>query len=286
MELEELPDLDMDDPRPPSQKIANALRAAIRTKKLEPGDKLPSQPELAVRYSVARETVKAALAILKDERLIVSRMGSGSYVRAQTEKPVGLRPHIEEAFTQPHVSIDFAGFSGETLHGALVEPLDKVRDGRLAPESLTVRILLPDLNRPVGIPMRVATTEDDPAVRARSMRIARRHTEAIVEAVQELGDLGIVKSATAEVRLFPAAPLFKLYVLNGQDAFFGFYPMVEHTVRIDGQPVAIYDPMGKDALLFHRTATDDLPSDGVQWVEQAMKWFDSIWSTIAVEAAL
>lgn len=286
MELEELPDLDVDDPRPASQKIANALRAAIRTKKLEPGDKLPSQPELSVRYGVARETVKAALAILKDERLIVSRMGSGSYVRAQTQKPIGLRPHIEEAFTRPRVSIDFAGFSGETLQGVLVEPLDKVRDGRLTPESITVRMLLPDLNRPIGLPSRVTTREDDPAVRARSMRITRRHTEAIVEAVQELGDLGIVKTASAEVRLYPAAPLFKLYILNEQDAFFGFYPIVEHTVRVDGEPVAIYDPMGKDALLFHRTIADDEPSDGAQYVDQAKKWFDSIWSTVATEARL
>jgi len=286
MELEELPELDLDDPRPPSQKIANALRAAIRTKKLGPGDKLPSQPELAARYGVARETVKAALGILKDERLIVSRMGSGSYVRAQTEKPIGLRPHIEETFTQPNVSIDFAGFSGETLHGALTEPLDKVRDGRLTPETLTVRLLLPDLNRPIGLPSRAPTTDDDPAVRARSMRIATRHSEAIIEAVHELGDLGIVKSATAEVRLYPAAPLFKLYILNGQDVFFGFYPVVEHTVRIEGQPVAIFDPMGKDALLFHRSIADDEPSDGVQYVEQAKKWFDSIWSTIAAETSL
>ena len=30
---------------------------------------------------------------------------------------VGLRPFIEQAFTREHVTIDFAGFSGETLHG-------------------------------------------------------------------------------------------------------------------------------------------------------------------------
>jgi hypothetical protein len=46
------------------------------------------------------------------ERLLISRQGSGVFVRAQTELPVGLRPHIEAAFEQPHVRIDFAGFSG------------------------------------------------------------------------------------------------------------------------------------------------------------------------------
>ena len=40
-------DLDPDDPRPPYQQVANALRAAILTRKFAPGEKLPSGNELA-----------------------------------------------------------------------------------------------------------------------------------------------------------------------------------------------------------------------------------------------
>jgi DNA-binding GntR family transcriptional regulator len=87
---------------------AGVLRAAILTRRFQPGERLPSQNELAERYSVARETVKVALRILRDERLVVSRQGSGAFVRAQTDRPVGLRPHIEAAFEQQHVAIDFA----------------------------------------------------------------------------------------------------------------------------------------------------------------------------------
>ncbi len=32
---------------------------------------------------------------------------------------VGIRPFIEQAFAREHVSIDFSGFSGETLHGVV-----------------------------------------------------------------------------------------------------------------------------------------------------------------------
>jgi hypothetical protein len=49
VETEYLGDLDPDDPRTPSQQIANKLRAAILTGKLKPGDKLPSQPDLVAR---------------------------------------------------------------------------------------------------------------------------------------------------------------------------------------------------------------------------------------------
>ncbi|MFI1463596.1 winged helix-turn-helix domain-containing protein [Nocardia carnea] len=110
--------IDPDDPRPPSQQIANVLRAAILTRKLSPGERLPSGPQLRERFGVAKATAEQAVRILRDEGLVVSRKGSGVYVRERTERPVGLRPHIEQSFGSSTVTIDFAGFSGETLHGA------------------------------------------------------------------------------------------------------------------------------------------------------------------------
>ena len=282
MEAHELEDLEPDDPRPASQQIANVLRAAILTRRFAPGERLPSQYDLAERYDVARETVKAALRILRDERLVVSRQGSGAYVRAQTEKPVGLRPHIEAAFERTHVSVDFAGFSGETLHGALSEPLDKIRAGRLTPESIAIRILLPDLSRPGVVPSRADKSGDDAAVRERAERISRRHTDAIVDSVQELAELGLVRSATADARRHGAAALFKVYILNNEEAFFGFYPVVRHSVTIAKASVPIYDVLGKDVPLFHFAASDedDMAS---QYVQHARAWFDSVWTTIARE---
>ncbi|MGA5312293.1 GntR family transcriptional regulator [Micromonospora taraxaci] len=279
--LDFLGELDPDDPKQASQQIANKLRAAILTRRLAPGDKLPSQPDLAARYGVARETVKRALELLRTERLIISRQGSGAFVRAQTQRAVELRPHIEAAFERPHVTIDFAGFSGETLRDALAEALDKVRVGRLAPETIAVRVLISDMAAPMALPARAETQADDPAVRERAERITRRAAEGIIDQVAELGDLGLVRSATVEVRMHRASPLFKLYMLNGEEVFFGFYPAVERTVTIKGEPMAIYDLMGKDVPLFHYAVTDDDTSDGTQFVEASRQWFDSVWSTIA-----
>ncbi len=45
-----------------------------------PGDRLPTEIELARRYDVSRPTVTRALKALESERLIVRRAGSGSYV--------------------------------------------------------------------------------------------------------------------------------------------------------------------------------------------------------------
>ena len=277
-------ELDPDDPRPPYQQVANALRAAILTRTFRPGEKLPSGPELSRRYGVARMTVQQAIRLLRDEGLVVSRQGSGVFVRERTERAVGLRPHIERAFENSTVTIDFAGFSGETLHGAIQEPLDKIRVGRIRPDELRIRILVADLTVPVAVPSLADGGQDSPAVRARSERITRRFNQAITESVEELAQLGLVKNATAEVRTYRSSPVFKAYIINGREAFFGFYPVVEHTVNVEGQPTSIYDAMGKDAVLFHFDAGDDDNSSiGQQYVQQVQLWFDSVWTTIGTE---
>ncbi|MCA5894306.1 GntR family transcriptional regulator [Isoptericola sp. NEAU-Y5] len=278
--------LDPDDPRPPYLQVATALRAAILTRKIEPGDKLPSQNELAERYGVSRMTIQQALRVLKDESLVVSRQGSGVFARERTEKPVGLRPHIEKAFEADEVSIDFLGYTAETLHGAIAEPLDKIRAGRLTPKSIRIRILVSDMTQPLALPVAVDGVErDSAAARARMADLSTRYIGGVTDAVQELADLGLVPDATVETRRFTAAPMFKAYVINGADAFFGYYPVVRHDVRTSGRQVSIYDPMGKDTVLFHWTDDGDIEAVDTQFVIETRNWFDSVWNTIAVEDA-
>lgn len=274
--------LDPDDPRPPYQQVAAALRAAILTRKIEPGQKLPSQSELAATYGVARMTIQQALRLLKDEGLTVSRQGSGVFARHRTERPIGLRPHIENAFEAETVRIDFSGYTAETLHGILSEPLDKVRAGRLTPKAIHIRLLLSDMDRPLALPV---LENNDPsasgAVRERMAEIGARHAGAIQASIEELADLELVPEATVEVRVHGSAPLFKTYLINDTDVFFGYYPVVRHDVRLDGKKATILDPMGKDAVLFQHTDDGDPDSTGSQFVAQTRAWFDSIWNTIA-----
>jgi len=223
--------------------------------------------------------------VLKNEGLIVSVQGRGVYVRERTTRPVALRPHIERAFEQANVSIDFAGFSGETLHGAIQEPLDKIRDGRLTPESIVIRMLLPDPTVPWGIPCDADTLADIPGARDRMRGIMDRHTQAIADSVAELDDLGLIKDARTEIKVHGSPLAFKVYIINGLEAFFGFYPVAKHTVRLKGQQADIYDLAGKDAMLFHHAADDGPDSIDFQYVEQARSWFESMWTTVAHELA-
>jgi len=278
--------LDADDPRPPYLQVASSLRAGILTRQFTPGEKLPSGTALATHYGVARMTVQQAVRLLRDEGLVVSRAGSGVFVRERTERPVGLRPHIDRAFEAEDVTLDFFGFSGETLHGAMQEPLDKIRAGRHTPRSISIRALVPDGDKPWTLPCDAKTGEDDPVFRARMHGIMRRHMEPLVQSVTEIGELGLVESATAEVRSQPAAPLFKLYIINRREAFQGFYPVREHAMKIEGSSHKVFDLIGKDTTLFHHEATQDPEAVGSQFVSEAITWFESIWTNISNEVIL
>ena len=143
------------------------------------------------------------------------------------------------------------------------------------------RILIPDTSQPWAISCRVGDLADEPGFREWAEQITRRHTDAIIESVSELADLGLVKTATALVRVHRVTPMFKLYILNRAEAFFGFYPIAEHTVTLPGDSVPMYDLMGKDATMFHHEKDDDPADTGGQYVQQAQAWFDSMWSTVS-----
>jgi hypothetical protein len=104
-----------------------------------------------------------------------------------------------------------------------------------------------------------------------------------LRSVTELAELGLVQSATAEIRTQPASPLFKLYIINGREAFQGFNPMGEHAVNIEGNTNSDDEPISKDAPLFHQEATEDPEAVGSQFVNQATTWFDSIWTNKSAE---
>jgi hypothetical protein len=145
-------------------------------------------------------------------------------------------------------------------------------------------LLLPDTTRPMVLPCRADDLSDDPGYRDRAHQITTRHARAIGDTVDELTDLGLIENASTQIRVHPCAPLFKLYILNGEEAFFGFYPIVRHNIPLPGGPQAMYDLMGKDALVFHHSAHDGQPGDA-PWIEQARNWFDTMWQTISYEPA-
>jgi DNA-binding GntR family transcriptional regulator len=84
---------DPDDPRAPYLQVAGGLRAAIRSGEYGPGAQLPTYQELADTWGVAINTAKSAVTLLRDEGLVITQHGKGSFVR--TQAPSGGTPASE-----------------------------------------------------------------------------------------------------------------------------------------------------------------------------------------------
>jgi DNA-binding transcriptional MocR family regulator len=65
--------------------LAIYLRGVIIVRQLPPGSPLPSEPELAARYQVSRETVRRAMQLLREIGIAHTRRGVGHFVTRTPE---------------------------------------------------------------------------------------------------------------------------------------------------------------------------------------------------------
>ncbi len=71
--------LDFESATPVYKQIVEQVLLAVKRGELRPGERLPTERELAASLQVARGTVKKAYKELADHNLIESIQGSGSY---------------------------------------------------------------------------------------------------------------------------------------------------------------------------------------------------------------
>ena len=65
---------------PVATQVARDIEADIVAGRIAPDTRLPSEPDLALQYGVARMTVRRAVAQLRDKGLVVTVHGRGSFV--------------------------------------------------------------------------------------------------------------------------------------------------------------------------------------------------------------
>lgn len=127
--------------------LAAELRSRILAGEWRPGERLPSEPELARRRLVSRSSMRAAITVLEEDGFVSRRHGSGTYVSHRPALPndlgrnfgvssmiarSGMRPgSVEElaaAVPAPAAIAEALGVD----EGSLVSSLRRVRtaDGR------------------------------------------------------------------------------------------------------------------------------------------------------------
>ena len=66
--------------------VKNEIEESIATDNYNPGDKLPSEYELAKKYGVSRMTLREALRALEEEGLVARKHGAGTFVKVAPQR--------------------------------------------------------------------------------------------------------------------------------------------------------------------------------------------------------
>ena len=75
--------VDPDSATPVYVQVANILRARLESGELLPDRPVPSESQLQQEFGVARGTARKAIGVLREEGLVVTVMGRGSYVNPE-----------------------------------------------------------------------------------------------------------------------------------------------------------------------------------------------------------
>jgi DNA-binding GntR family transcriptional regulator len=62
------------------RQVAAFIEAAVKAGNLKPGDALPTEAQLSDYMDVSVDTIRAALQLLRDEGLVVTSQGIGSFI--------------------------------------------------------------------------------------------------------------------------------------------------------------------------------------------------------------
>jgi hypothetical protein len=274
------------------QEIADILRERIRTGDLRAGERLPTQAELAQQFGVERGAVRQALRALADDGLL-SNVSKGSPPRIAEPAPahdepqptmVALGPRLTRAFSAPHVRVDAVCLTAQSLIPAIGEPLRLIHEGRIRPDRIDVRILLPSRDINLAFPVSVdARREDDDPVHQRWLAMRNAQGQVLqynLQALRSTHDIDV----HVTFRALPFTPPVKLYLLNGSEALYAYYMISRREEPTDSGTLEMYGTLGSESLLFSfetRAGRRD-----AAFVEQSQKWFDALWETITTDMTL
>ncbi|MFJ8075648.1 winged helix-turn-helix domain-containing protein [Streptomyces sp. NPDC096176] len=277
--------------------VAEQLRTRIRNGAYGVGKLLPTQRELVDDFDVSRATVTTALRLLRDEGLIESRQGSGARVLPARTGSAGasapglpaiarpaletLHPHLQAAFEAEHITMDVFSLTSETMNRHLGAQITRIHDGEIQPQSISLRLMLPDPKIRLAFPTSLDDPEDE--------RPRQRHRDTLIQCSRSLRNelrslkrQRLVAEVSVRIRTVPLTPTDKMYLLNKDLLLEGYYTL-EGTdpdqVEGEEQEGTTLNSLGLGATLFPYSKPDQALK-----VETAQSFFDSYWDLLAQDA--
>ncbi|MBO1337489.1 winged helix-turn-helix domain-containing protein [Streptomyces sp. VRA16 Mangrove soil] len=218
------------------EQIAAELSRWIESGRLQGGERLPTQADLADQFGVERSKVRQALEQLKSDGLLTN-VGRGSPPTVAPGKAVVeadpsraarsvLVTHLSEVLKAPEVQIDAVSLTAETLMLGFGEMMTKFYEQTLQPRVCRVRVMLPRADERLDYPAPEGGWGPDPEMDEAVDRRNRLQGEAHRIRLQQMfarlrSELKI--DAQAEFRSLRGTPVRKTYLFNRQVLLLGHY---------------------------------------------------------------
>jgi DNA-binding FadR family transcriptional regulator len=139
------------------EQIAGRIMQDIRAGLLEPGERLPSERELARQMAVGRSSVREAIGMLQVDGIVETRPGSGSFVALDARDRLRAEP---ASVLQTHDASPFAVLEARESFEPAITRLAAVRARR---DAFTERLLaeMERLTDPTDAEQRAIWSESD-----------------------------------------------------------------------------------------------------------------------------
>jgi DNA-binding transcriptional regulator YhcF (GntR family) len=119
------------DPRPVYVQIVNQIKEQIQRGSLKSGDELPSVRELAASLGINLHTVRRAYGVLRDQKLLVFRLGQQARVAKLRSQPANseevtaaLGERLQELITEAFL----LGLSPDDFRNLVNAQIDKLKE--------------------------------------------------------------------------------------------------------------------------------------------------------------
>ncbi|WP_052457140.1 winged helix-turn-helix domain-containing protein [Streptomyces sp. AcH 505] len=266
---------------PRYRSVADDLRSRILDGRLSAGEALPKQQQLQRHYQVGRGTIQSAQQMLRDEGLLED--GAPGRAARVANRTTNLRPlayYIAQAFTARHVVLDVWSLTTEQLSQAVRNEVEAILEGRRRPpETITVRVLLPDLTTSHPYP-RHADDPTDPRPLLRLRHVIRTYAGALEHSLTRLAERGLVGQVSVAIRGLPTIPGEKRYLINGTEMLTAYYWLERGQMQNnpDGASLDVIELRGGDLF---RSTLDGADASEQARFEQVKLWFDTRWDEVA-----
>ncbi len=198
---------------------------------------------------------------------------------SRSANPASREEAIQEAKTGRIVDVRFIGYTGESLFNQMRDTLMQLSNSRGRVESVTLRMLTPDLSSPTQIPAKRnsdGTVSDDPDFRRYTAGRTGDYASHLLSFERRLREQTGMPGSL-QFRTYPGIPVVQICLIGENVAFFAFYDISRETEFPYGQPDRILLDPGVSRAGSMGWDIRDGGRQSEYMVKECSNFFESMW---------